>query len=134
MRLTDHTDYTLRVLMYLNQKKSQATLNELSEKLELSKNNLIKVSNQLAKNGFIDTSRGRTGGLTIRRGTGKLTLREIMTRTEESLELAQCFSGKKVCCTFLKGCLLKKSLQRALEAFLSSLGETTLNDVTVFSA
>lgn len=131
MRLTDHTDYTLRVLMYLNQKKSQATLNELAEKLKLSKNNLIKVSNQLAKLGFIETARGRAGGLTIGKETGNLTLREIMTRTEESLELAECFSGKKVCCTYLKGCLLKASLKRALEAFLDSLGQTTLNDVTI---
>jgi Rrf2 family nitric oxide-sensitive transcriptional repressor len=131
LRLTDHTDYSLRVLMYLNAKKSQATLNELSERLGLSKNNLIKVSNQLAKFGFIDTSRGRSGGLTIRKETGKLTLRDILLRTEESLHLAECFSGKGSSCTFLKRCLLKRSLKRALDAFLDSLGQTTLNDVTL---
>lgn len=61
MRLTDHTDYSLRVLMYLNQKKELVTLNELAEALQISRNNLIKVSNRLAKQGFIDTSRGPGG-------------------------------------------------------------------------
>lgn len=129
MRLTDHTDYALRVLMYLNQRKELVTLNEISEKLEISRNNLIKVSNQLAKFGYIDTTRGRTGGLIIRDGTGKVTLKEIITRTE-TFFMAQCFSDKHSTCTFLKNCQLQKSLSDAVQAFLNSLAQKTLNDVT----
>ena len=131
MRLTDHTDYSLRVLIYLNHKNGQATLNELSDKLKLSKNNLIKVSKQFARLGFIETTRGRAGGLTIRKETGKMTLKEIILQTEESLNLADCFSGKKSSCTYVKGCLLKMKLKRALDEFLDSLGQTTLYDVTI---
>ncbi|AGH95363.1 RrF2 family transcriptional regulator [Pseudobdellovibrio exovorus] len=131
MRLTDHTDYSLRVLMYLNQKKSLITLNELAEKLGISKNNLIKVSNQLAKAGWIDTSRGRTGGLVIKAETGSMSLKEIVLKTEETFNMAECFSNKKCHCTFLRNCLLKKSLNEALSAFLEALSEKTLNDVTV---
>jgi Rrf2 family nitric oxide-sensitive transcriptional repressor len=130
MRLTDHTDYSLRVLMYLNQKKCLVTLNELSEKLAISKNNLIKVSNQLAKFGFIETTKGRSGGLVIQKDAGKKDLREIVSRTEQSFNIATCFNKKNCDCTFLKNCLLRKKLQEALEAFLSALGGTTLNDVT----
>jgi Rrf2 family nitric oxide-sensitive transcriptional repressor len=130
MRLTDHTDYSLRVLMYLNQRKSLATLNELSEKLGISKNNLIKVSSQLAKFGFIETSRGRTGGLVIREETGSKTLKEIISKTEETFFIASCFSGGRCNCIFLKSCGLQKSLREALQAFFESLNEKTLNDVT----
>lgn len=129
MRLTDHTDYALRVLMYLNQRKELVTLNDISEKLKISRNNLIKVSNQLAKFGYIDTTRGRMGGLVIREGAGKVTLKEIVARTE-TFFIAQCFSGKNTTCTFLKSCHLRQCLSDAAQAFLNSLAQKTLNDVT----
>jgi Rrf2 family nitric oxide-sensitive transcriptional repressor len=130
MRLTDHTDYSLRVLMYLNQQKRLVTLNELSEKLGVSKNNLIKVSNQLGKLNFIETNRGRAGGLTIKATTGKISLREIVTKTEVTFNIAECFAGKRCDCTFLPACSLKKTLFDALQAFLNSLAQKTLDDVT----
>jgi Rrf2 family nitric oxide-sensitive transcriptional repressor len=134
MRLTDHTDYSLRVLMYLNQKRTLATLNELSERLRISKNNLIKVSNQLAKFGFIETTRGRAGGLVIREETGQKTLKEIISKTEETFFIASCFAGGDCSCIFLRSCHLQKSLREALQAFLNSLNQKTLNDVTPKSA
>lgn len=130
MRLTDHTDYSLRVLMYLNQEKRLVTLNELSTKLGISKNSLIKVSTQLAKFNLIDTSRGRGGGLLIKQETGYKTLKDIVTQTEETLYLAECFSGQTCACLFFRSCFLKKSLTEALQAFLNSLAQKTLNDVT----
>ncbi len=130
MRLTDHTDYSLRVLMYLNEQKRLVTLNELSEKVGVSKNNLIKVSNQLAKLNFIETSRGRFGGLTIKDETGQRSLKEIITKTESSFYIAECFSGQKCDCIFQNRCSLKRSLLDALRAFLDSLAQKTLNDVT----
>lgn len=130
MRLTDHTDYSLRVLMYLNQEKRLVTLNELSEKLGISKNNLIKVSNQLAKLNLITTTRGRTGGLLIKKEAGAKTLKDIVTKTEETFNIADCFSGKKCDCLVLSSCFLKKCLSDALDAFLTSLAQKTLNDVT----
>jgi Rrf2 family nitric oxide-sensitive transcriptional repressor len=116
--------------MYLNQKKSFVTLNELSEKLKISKNNLIKVSHQLAKFGYIETSRGRAGGLLIGKDAGKTSLRQIVSKTEENFFLADCFTGKSCRCTFIKNCLLEKSLSEALKAFMNSLDRQTLNDVT----
>ncbi|MCO5142391.1 MAG: Rrf2 family transcriptional regulator [Oligoflexia bacterium] len=131
MRLTDKTDYALRVLMYLNQEKRLVTLNELAETLGVSKNNLIKISNHLAKVNFIDTIRGRSGGLLIKEETGRKSLKDIVISTEESFNIAECFSGRRCECFFLKKCLLKKGLNEALNAFMESLAQKTLNDVTI---
>jgi Rrf2 family nitric oxide-sensitive transcriptional repressor len=130
MGLTDHTDYSLRVLMYLNQKKTLVTLNELAENLQISKNNLIKVSNQLAKLGFVETVRGRSGGLVIHQDAGKLSLKAIVQETEENLNIADCFANKSTSCTFRASCRLKRSLNEALTAFLESLEKTTLDAIT----
>ena len=130
MRLTDHTDYSLRVLMYLNQERRLATLNEISKKLAISKNNLIKVSNQLAKLDLISTSRGRAGGLRIKDSAGDRTLKDIVSSTEETFYISECFSAESSQCPFLPSCFLKKSLSEAFQAFLTSLAQKTLNDVT----
>ena len=130
MRLTDHTDYSLRVLMYLNGHRRTVTLQELTEKVGVSKNNLIKVSNQLAKLELIDTTRGRSGGLVIKEATGLKSLKEIIMKTEANFFLAECFSGKKCDCIFQRSCSIKKSLSDAVQAFLDSLDKKTLNDVT----
>lgn len=130
MRLTDHTDYSLRVLMYLNEQRRLVTLNELSEHIGVTKNNLIKVSNQLAKLDYIETSRGRTGGLTIKPDTGRKSLKDIVLSTEPSFFMAECFSGNKCDCLYLKKCSLRKTLSDALQAFLETLAQKTLDDVT----
>lgn len=130
VRLTDHTDYSLRVLMYLNQEQRLVTLNELTKRLRISKNNLIKVSKELAKLDFISTTRGRSGGLLIKRATGQKSLKEIITQTEETFYIAECFSERRCDCVFLKGCALKRDLAKALQAFFDSLSTRTLNDVT----
>lgn len=116
--------------MYLNQQKRLVTLNELAEKLGVSKNNLMKASNQLAKLDFIESSRGRSGGLVIHPRTGLRTLKEIISKTEESFYLAGCFSEQRCECKYLPKCPLKRSLFDALQAFLNSLADKTLNDVT----
>lgn len=130
MRLTDHTDYSLRVLIYLNQTKKRSTLLELAINLKISRNNLIKVSNQLTKLGLVEASRGRAGGLLISEKTGDKNLGEIIRHTEETFHVAECFSNHKTKCTFIKKCILKASLQEALMAFIATLEKYTLNDVT----
>lgn len=130
MRLTDHTDYSLRVLMYLNQNKKLATLTELAEVLSVPRNSLIKVSNQLAKLGYIETSRGRSGGLKIKERTGELSLKKIILQTEETFNLAECFKDKNCSCLFMNMCPLRNKLKDAMNSFLASLDLSTLNDVS----
>ena len=116
--------------MYLNQHRRLVTLNELAEKIAVSKNNLIKASNQLAKLNLIESSRGRTGGLKINEATGSKSLKEIILQTEETFHIVECFADRKCDCSFLPSCKLKRALSEAFHSFLQSLGEKTLNDVT----
>lgn len=130
MRLTDHTDYSLRVLMVLNCKKTLITLNELSDLLRVSKNNLIKVSNQLVKLKLVESVKGRFGGLKIIPESGNKTLKEIIVNTEESFSMAECYRDKNCGCTLVNNCYLKPILKQALENFLNTLDGKTLNDIT----
>src|SRR5690606_1194569 len=130
MRLTDHTDYSLRVLMYLNQTQQLSTLKDLSKTLGISRNNLIKVSAQLSELKLVETVRGTSGGLKICKSTGKKTLREIVSQTEQQFRMAECFVQKDSNCSFIQTCKLRKTLKGALNAFLDTLADTTVDDIT----
>ena len=67
MRLTMYTDFSLRVLMYVGSKeRSQlSTIQEISTAYGISKNHLMKVTYELGKHGYIETVRGRGGGIRL---------------------------------------------------------------------
>lgn len=132
MHLTDYTDYSLQVLIHLNKYKTQTTLTDLSNALAIPRNHLIKISNELVRLGYIESVRGRSGGILIKEKTGNLSIKEIVLHTENNFHLASCFNRNN-CekCTFLKNCKLKKVFANALDAFLKELEHKTLNDVTV---
>jgi len=66
VRLNDYTDYSLRVLMFCaaNPERS-VTIAELADHQVVSKNHLMKVVNDLARHGYLHTTRGRAGGLRL---------------------------------------------------------------------
>ena len=75
MRLSEYTDYTLRVLMYCARHRERlVTINELAEQHGLSKGHLMKVVNDLARQGLIETTRGRGGGLRLSNEPGTCLL------------------------------------------------------------
>ena len=64
MRLTQHTDYALRVLIYLGLKgEALATIQEIAEAYRISNNHLMKVTRNLANCGYVESIRGAGGGL-----------------------------------------------------------------------
>ncbi len=131
MRLSDYTDYSLRVLIYLNRTKETSTLDRLAKSLAISRNNLIQISSQLSKLGYIEASRGPGGGLKIRESAGKARIGEIVQKTEQTFHMAQCFTGGNVSCPIYPQCVLKECLQEALGAFVSTLDKYNLNDISL---
>src|SRR3546814_1620089 len=68
MRLTAYTDYTLRVLMYLGLKgDARATIKEISDCYGISKKHLMKIVQDLSREGVLNTVRGKSGGIRLAR-------------------------------------------------------------------
>src|SRR5690606_22269917 len=66
MRLTNFTDYALRVLMYAAAHRDRLiTIEETAQVYGISRAHLMKVANQLARAGFLVAVRGRSGGLKL---------------------------------------------------------------------
>jgi len=131
MRLTAYSDYSLRLLMYAALKDpGLVTIQEVAEAYGISRNHLMKVAFQLGRHGFLETVRGRGGGLRLARKADKIGLGEILRTTEEDFTLVECFDPATNRCAIAKSCRLRGALSRALGAYLAVLDEYTLADLT----
>ena len=92
VRLTVYTDYALRVLMYLALKEDRlATIAEIAESYDISRNHLMKVAHQLGVAGYVETVRGRGGGLRLAKPIAAIGLGEVVRYTEPDMAIVSCF-------------------------------------------
>lgn len=131
MRLTLQTDYSLRVLMYLGVTGDRlVTIKEISEKYDISKNHLMKVVHQLSQHGYLETVRGKNGGMKLGLEPAEIGVGALVRKTEPDLAVAQCFMEKGGC-RLEPGCRLSGVLGEALAAFLAVLDKYSLADLLI---
>lgn len=129
MRLTVHSDYSLRVLMYLAAFPDRlATIEQIAAAYDISHNHIMKVVQNLARYGFIETLRGRNGGIRLALPTQEITVGAVLRVTEEDFDLVECFRDENACC-ITPVCRLKDALSDAVDAYLEVLDERTLAEL-----
>lgn len=135
MQLTQYTDYSFRVLIFLAQKKSGlSTVTEIAAFHGISRNHLVKVIHNLANKGFIVTTRGRNGGMTLSREPSSINLGDVARNTEPNFNIAECFDKGSNSCVITPTCTLKSMLWEAKTAFINTLDKYTLADAMVNAA
>lgn len=132
MRLTLHTDYALRTLLYLGARPdTRASIRDIAEAYKISENHLVKVVHRLGQGEFIKTIRGRGGGLILGHPPAEIIIGSVVRFTEEDMMLVDCdgvSSGGRAC-LLAPDCRLRGVLREALNAFLSVLDHYTLADL-----
>jgi len=131
MRLTLLSDYSMRVLMYLSAKpETLVTISEISKSYGISRNHLTKIVHQLGRAGYIETIRGRAGGIRLAKPAKDIKVGDVIRLMETTSVLVECFPGGKQSCVISSACKLKHVLAEAEEAFYSYLDNFTLAEVT----
>ena len=131
MRLTNFSDYALRVLLYAAARHDELiTIDETATVYGISKAHLMKVVNQLTRAGYLRAVRGRSGGLTLAMRPNKISLGDVVRATEPDFALVECFSPDNRC-LITPRCRLRGVLKEALGAFIATLDRYTLADLVL---
>lgn len=127
MHLTQHTDFSLRVLMYLGVVQDNlVTIDELAKNLHISRNHLTKIVHRLARLGYVNTLRGKGGGMRLARAPESIVIGRVIRDTEPGTKLVDCHDPP---CSISGVCKLVGALDQAKSAFFQSLDGVTLADL-----
>ncbi|WP_201589355.1 Rrf2 family transcriptional regulator [Psychrobacter fozii] len=155
MRLTNYSDYALRSLIYLAVKPEPHTLANISDianSYDISKSHLTKVIHQLGQLGYIESVRGKNGGIRLARAPKEINLGVLIKQIEPDFDLVECFAlpaskdkgsqskdlpvtfieektDKPIGCVITPVCQLKSVFSEALRAFITVLERYTLADI-----
>ncbi|MBU6456081.1 MAG: Rrf2 family transcriptional regulator [Bradyrhizobium sp.] len=129
MRLTNFTDYALRLLMFAAAHEDRLiTIEEVTEVYKISRGHLMKVTNSLTRAGYLKAVRGRSGGLKLAKSPRKIRLGDVVRATEPDFALVECF-GAESQCRITRCCRLAPILREGISAFNTVLDKYTLADL-----
>lgn len=133
MRLTAYTDYSLRTLIFLAMNRDHlVTIQDIADAHGIAKNHLTKVVHRMGTLGYIDTIRGRNGGLRLGREPADINIGDVVRQTETDFHMAACFEPDAAAgCMYSSACALKGVLAAATAAFLAELDAVTLEQMLV---
>lgn len=130
MRLTRQTNYAIRILMYCAANEGQLSrIPEIAAAYSVSELFLFKILQPLVEAGFVETVRGRNGGVRLGKPAGQINLFEVVRVTEESFAMAECFENDAADCPLVDSCALNAALREALGAFFAVLERHTIADM-----
>ncbi len=129
MKLTSFSDFGLRALLVLGSSaRSSWSSAELATKLEVSRDHLVKVLQRLAAGGYVATTRGAGGGVSLARAPEDIRLGEVLAWLEQGQAIAECFRADDGHCVLTPHCALRSRLERARRAFYAELDSSSLAD------
>jgi Rrf2 family nitric oxide-sensitive transcriptional repressor len=130
MQLTLHSDYALRVLIYLGTHPGELVSTQtMSDAYGISKHHLVRVVQTLGEHGYVKVVPGRSGGVGLARAPESIRLGDVVVDAEQNMRLVECFDMGTNTCPIVQHCGLKRVLNDALLAFVASLNTRTLADL-----
>ena len=130
MKLSLFSDYALRTLMYATLKDGPFLLDDVAAAYRVSRNHLTKVVHSLAKLGYLETQRGRGGGIKLALPADQIRIGSLVRKTEDQPVIIECFDPATSTCPITSTCRLKGVLAEAMRAFYDTLDRYTLRDIT----
>jgi Rrf2 family transcriptional regulator, nitric oxide-sensitive transcriptional repressor len=129
MRLTLSTDYALRLLMLVGLEPDRlVTIEEVADRFHISKNHLMKVAYQLGQAEYLETVRGRNGGLRLKKAPDQIAVGDVVRTMEPDFAVVECEDPIGFC-KITPACALRAAMREAVQAFLTKLNEYTLEDL-----
>lgn len=129
MRLTNFTDYALRILIYAGSNPERLiTIDEVRSLYGLSRGHMMKIVNLLTQKKILNATRGRSGGFKLAVEPNAISIGDIVRITEPNFKIVECFSSQNEC-LISQFCKMPDPFNEALNAFLLTLDKYKLSDM-----
>lgn len=130
MRLTSYTNYSMRILMYCAMHPEETvTIADVARAFDISRAHLLKAARRLGQLGYLETIRGRSGGVKLAVAPRDISVGEVVRAMETSDDFVECFNPATNTCRLAGTCRLTGLFHAALEAFYRELDRSTLEDL-----
>lgn len=127
LRITKHTDYALRVLLFLAVRPGERiSTQSIADGYGISLDHLLKITRRLGELGYLHLYRGAGGGVELARDPDDISVGAVMRALDDQDSLIECFRPDTNTCVVAPSCGLKGALRVAQEAFYASLDDLTL--------
>lgn len=132
MRLTKQANYAVRILMYCAANTDGLSkVATIAKVYDVSEYFLFKILQPLVEKGYVETVRGRSGGIRLAKAADAITLGEVIRAAEDKFVMAECFEDDVTSCPLLSSCSFNAALSEALAAFFAVLDSYTIEDLVV---
>lgn len=130
VRLTRFSDNALRCLMFLGHSdRAISTVGEIARRMSMSEDHLLKVIKRLSQLGYVQTIRGRNGGLRLAKAPEEINIADVVRATEDNLAIVPCLDAHTEACPISPACHLSPAVEEALRSFFGTLQKYTLADL-----
>ena len=126
MRLSQASDFAMRILMLLERQESPMTVEMISSELRLVHSHVMKIVAKLVKAGFLNSTRGRSGGVSLGQDAEAISVGDIVKAMEPDFAIVECMRDAKSECVFADACKLRGVFNNAKQSFLKELDQHTL--------
>jgi Rrf2 family nitric oxide-sensitive transcriptional repressor len=130
MQLTQYTDFGLRTLIALGlARPRRMTVAEVSNAYGISRHHLVKIAARLAELGYVESLRGKGGGMSLARDPAQIRIGDVVRQMEAELGVVECLEAEGGSCVIVPSCRLKPLLAAATQKFIAELDAHTLADM-----
>ena len=131
MHISQFSDFSLRILIFLASSEEVSTAKSIAEAYGVSFHHIAKAAQFLTREGYVESTRGRSGGIRLTRDPQSISVGEVLRKSEEgNVALVECMKPDGKRCAIVPVCKLASKLRMAQENFFATLDEVTLADVT----
>jgi Rrf2 family transcriptional regulator, nitric oxide-sensitive transcriptional repressor len=129
MRLNRTSDFALRLMMLLAGTNNALSVEGAALRLKIPRSQVMKITAALSAAGFVETRRGRGGGIRLQRPASEVQIGAVVRAMENDLGVVDCLRSAPCDCVFLPRCGLIRAMSGATESFLAHLDGFTLSEV-----
>lgn len=131
MQFSTTSDYAIRTVLYLALNEGRCcTANEIEETMGVPSLYLNKVTKKLKQLGMLKTVRGNGGGYQLVKAAEQISLYDILSLTEQTMEINGCLENELYCSRHATAtCPVRRVYTQINSAVATVLKETTVSQL-----